>query len=290
MRTVLVFGGNSQLAQCLKRLENRFLELNMVFLSSKEADVSNSQVIESVVKKYVPHAIINCAAYTAVDQAESDSEKAKIINATSPGILAEVCKRYNSVLIHISTDFVFEGTKAFPLKESDDTIPLSVYGQSKLGGEEEIIKNMERFIILRTSWLYSEYGNNFAKTMLRLGSERESLGVVIDQIGTPTYAMDLAEVILKIVELNSSNYGVYHYSNEGVASWFDFAHAIFKIANLKIQLSPLSTAQFPTKATRPAFSVMDKSKIKEVFKLEIPHWQDSLERCLNVIKQNALNK
>lgn len=287
MKTVLVLGGNSQLAQCLKRSEERFPKLNMVFLSSTEADISNSQVIESVFKKYTPHAIINCAAYTAVDQAETELEKAKTINTIAPGILAKVCKKYNSVLIHISTDFVFEGTKPFPLKESDDTVPLSAYGQSKLDGEEEISENMERFFILRTSWLYSEYGNNFVKTMLRLGSERESLGVVIDQIGTPTYAMDLAEAILKIVELNSPSYGVYHYSNEGVASWFDFAHAIFKIANFKVQLSPLSTAQFPTKATRPAFSVMDKSKIKEEFKLEIPHWQDSLERCLDVIKQNS---
>jgi dTDP-4-dehydrorhamnose reductase len=288
MKTIIVFGGNSQLAQCIKNLEGRFPELNMVFLSSKEADVSNPQAIESIIQKYKPHTIINCAAYTAVDQAESESEEAKIINTESPGILAEVCKRHDSLLIHISTDFVFEGNKAFPLKESDDTIPLSVYGKTKLDGEKEIIKNMERYIILRTSWLYSEYGHNFAKTMLRLGKEKESLGVVVDQIGTPTYAMDLAETILKIVDLNSADYGIYHYSNEGVASWFDFAHAIFKFANLKVKLSPISTAQFPTKAIRPAFSVMDKSKIREVFKIEIPHWQDSLESCLKVIKQNEV--
>jgi dTDP-4-dehydrorhamnose reductase len=287
MRTVIVFGGNSQLAQCIKNLEDRFPKINMVFLSSKEADVSKLQVIESVFQKYKPHVIINCAAYTAVDLAESEVESATVINAKSPGYISAICNKYNTLLIHISTDFVFEGNKAFPLKESDDTVPLSIYGKTKLDGEKEIIKNMDQYIILRTSWLYSEYGHNFAKTMLRLGNEKDSLGVVADQIGTPTYAMDLAETILKIIDLNSSDYGVYHYSNEGVSSWYDFAHAIFKFAGLNVQLSPLSTAQFPTKAIRPAFSVMDKSKIKETFKFEIPHWQDSLESCLELITERS---
>ena len=283
MKSILVFGGNSQLAQCIKKLEASFPQFNIVFLSSKEADISKEKNIDSVFQEHRPDIAINCAAYTAVDQAEDAVEAAELINARSPIFLARVCQKHNTLLIHISTDFVFEGNKASPLNETDETNPLSVYGQSKLDGEKGIMENMERYIILRTSWLYSEYGHNFVKTMLRLGKERENLGVVVDQVGTPTYAVDLANTILHIADFNEWQYGLYHYSNEGVASWFDFAHAIFKFTNLKVNLSPLSTAQFPTKAVRPAFSVMDKSKIKEVFDLEIPHWQDSLENCLKVI-------
>jgi dTDP-4-dehydrorhamnose reductase len=208
----------------------------------------------------------------------------------SPGIIAVACEKYNSLLIHISTDFVFDGNKALPLKETDVTNPLSVYGRTKLNGEKKVMENVKRYIILRTSWLYSGYGHNFAKTMLRLGKERESLGVVVDQVGTPTYAMDLAGAILNIADLDTNDYGVYHYSNEGVASWFDFAHAIFRFSNLKVKVSPLLTDQFPTKAIRPAFSVMDKTKIKTVFDLEIPHWQDSLEACLRDIEQDERAK
>ena len=171
-----------------------------------------------------------------------------------------------------------------PLKETDATNPLSVYGRTKLDGEKEVMEKTKRYIILRTSWLYSGYGHNFVKTMLRLGKERESLGVVVDQIGTPTYAMDLAGAILNIAALDTNAYGIYHYSNEGVASWFDFAHAIFRFSNIKVSVSPLSTDQFPTKAIRPAFSFMDKTKIKATFGLDIPHWQDSLESCLRDIR------
>lgn len=286
MKTVIIFGGNSQLAQCIKHLEANFPQLTLVFLSSSDVDITNSQLIESAFCSYRPDVVVNCAAYTLVDQAEDEQDRAKLINTKSPGFIAEACEKYNSLLIHISTDFVFDGNKASPLKETDITNPLSVYGRTKLGGEKEVIEKMKRYIILRTSWLYSGYGHNFVKTMLRLGKERESLGVVADQVGTPTYAMDLADAILKIAELGTNEYGVYHYSNEGVASWFDFAHAIFRFSNLKVKVSPLSTDQFPTKATRPAFSVMDKAKIKAVFDLDIPHWQDSLESCLKDIEQD----
>lgn len=286
MRSVIVFGGNSQLAQCIKRLEAKFPQFTIVFLSSSEVDISKSQLIDSAFQSHRPDVVINCAAYTSVDQAEDEEGKAKLINSQSPGFIAEACKKYNSLLIHISTDFVFEGNKALPLKETDATNPLSVYGRTKLEGEKEISRKMERYIILRTSWLYSSYGHNFVKTMLRLGKERESLGVVADQIGTPTYAMDLAEAILNIADLDTPDYGIYHYSNEGVASWYDFAHVIFRFSNLKVKLSPLSTAQFPTKAVRPAFSVMDKIKIKTAYHLEIPHWQDSLENCLKDIEKD----
>lgn len=286
MKKVIVFGGNSQLAQCIKHLEANFPQFNLVFLSSRDVDISNSQQIESALQHYRPDVVINCAAYTLVDQAEDELERAKLINTASPGFLAEACEKYNSLLIHISTDFVFDGKKALPLKETDITNPLSVYGRTKLDGEKEVMKKMKRYIILRTSWLYSGYGHNFVKTMLRLGKERESLGVIVDQIGTPTYAMDLADAILKIAETDTNDYGVYHYSDEGVASWFDFAHAIFRFSDLKVRIFPLSTDQFPTKAIRPAFSVMDKTKIKAVFGFEIPHWQNSLETCLKNIERD----
>lgn len=289
MKTILVFGGNSQLAKCIKKLEANFPQFNIVFFSSSEADISNLQILESTFQCYRPDIVINCAAYTAVDLAESEKDRANLINAQSPLLLANTCKKNKALLIHISTDFVFEGNKAFPLKETDETAPLNVYGQSKLEGEKGIIENTDRYIILRTSWLYSEYGHNFVKTMLKLGKERESLGVVVDQIGTPTYAMDLANVILEISDSNKHSYGLYHYSNEGVASWFDFAHAIFKFAKLNVAVLPLSTAQFPTKAVRPAFSVMDKSKIKDTFHLKIPYWQDSLENCLKIIVKTEVN-
>lgn len=285
MKNILVLGGNSQLGRCIKSLTANTDNLNLFFLGSKEVDVRDSNQLELAFQEYQPDIIINCAAYTAVDQAEDEVEAATLLNGLSPGYIAEKCKKYNSKLIHISTDFVFSGTQSSALKEKDETLPLSVYGVSKLQGEQEIVSKMEKFFIIRTSWLYSGYGHNFLKTMLRLGKEKASLEVVGDQVGTPTYAMDLADVILAICLEDKESYGVYHYSNEGVASWYDFAHAIFKLAGLGIQVHPISTADFPTKAIRPAFSVLDKSKIKNVFSLEIPHWRDSLERCMVSMKE-----
>lgn len=285
MKKVLVLGGRGQLAQCIEKLDGSFPNLNMVYLSSKEADISDKQVMEAVFEQHAPFVVINCAAYTAVDLAEEEEEKAYRINAHGPGIVAQLCEKHACRLIHISTDFVFGGNIASPLQEDDVTRPLSVYGRTKLAGEKEIMKNTKDYIILRTSWLYSEFGGNFVKTMLRLGKEKESLGVVSDQIGTPTYAVDLAKVVLMLAEEADPKVGIYHYSNEGVASWYDFAHAVFKQAQLSIALRPLSSAQFPTKAVRPAFSVMDKRKIKCTFSIEIPHWQDSLEECLTTINQ-----
>lgn len=287
MKKVVVFGGNSQLAQCLKKVEDFFPTLEIIYFSSKNASIVDVEALTSVFDKHQPQIIINCGAYTAVDLAEDEIEEATRINTDGPRNLAQLCEKHGASLIHISTDFVFEGNHARALTENDETNPLSVYGKTKLDGESEIINNASRYIILRTSWLYSEFGNNFVKTMLRLGKERESLGVVADQLGTPTYAVDLAKVILSIASKEEPEYGVFHYSNEGVASWFDFAHAIFKIANLKLNLEPLSSSEFPTKAVRPAFSVLDKSKIKTQFSIQIPHWQDSLEDCLRNINQKT---
>ena len=283
MKKIVVFGGNSQLAQSIKKVKHSFPLLEVVFLSSEEASIVDVEALVSVFDKHKPQVIINCGAYTAVDLAEGEVEKATMVNADGPRNLAHLCEKSGATLVHISTDFVFDGHYARPLAESDQTNPISVYGKTKLAGEQEIINNASRYVILRTSWLYSEFGNNFVKTMLRLGKERESLGVVADQIGTPTYAVDLANAILTIASKEKLEYGVYHYSNEGVASWYDFAHAIFKIAKLTIDLKPLSSAEFPTKAVRPPFSVLDKSKIKDQFSIQIPHWQDSLEVCLKNI-------
>lgn len=278
MKRALVIGGNGQLGQCLKNADPGSLEL--ISLGSEEANILESSSIISVLDQYKPDVIINCAAYTAVDLAEDEPLKAAAVNAQGPELLAELCSRRGVMLIHISTDFVFGGSTPVPLVETDLTEPLGMYGKTKLQGEEGILKWGGKVVIIRTSWLYSEYGNNFVKTMLRLGKERERLEIVSDQIGTPTYAMDLAETIVDIASRPDQTYGVFHYSNEGVASWYDFACAIFRMTGLKVRVAPIRSSQFPTKATRPKFSVMDKSKIKEVYGLSIPHWVDSLEKCI----------
>lgn len=283
-KKVLVFGGNSQLAQCIKHLEHGFLNLDINYLSMSEGDIACLSSLELAFTSFQPNVVVNCAAYTAVDLAEDEVEKAIQVNSNGPGNLAKLSKKYDALLIHISTDFVFEGNKSIPLTEKDSTHPLNTYGKTKLDGEKNVVEKTERFYILRTSWLYSEFGNNFVKTMLRLGSEKSKLDVVNDQIGTPTYAVDLARIILKIAERTKFIYGVYHYSNEGVASWYDFAHSIFKLAKLKLELNPVSSKSYITKAVRPCFSVMDKNKIKAHLNIQIPHWQDSLEDCLTTLK------
>jgi len=219
---------------------------------------------------------INCAAYTAVDKAEIEVDKVFEINATGPKNLAVACREFDTILIQVSTDFVFDGEKDEPYSETDVAKPISVYGASKLQGEQEIIKTLETYFILRTSWLYSEHGTNFMKTMLKLAETRDEISVVSDQIGTPTYAGDLADVILKIIRSKTKNFGLYHYSNEGVASWYDFAKTIFEESSIEIKLSPIKTEAYPTPAKRPVFSVMDKTKIKSRLKVEIPFWSESL--------------
>jgi len=194
-----------------------------------------------------------------------------------------LCKQYGSTLIHTSTDFVFKGDKPVPLTEDDIAEPINVYGLTKLEGEKAVIESLEKYYTLRTSWLYSEYGNNFVKTMLKLGAERDELKIVADQVGTPTYAMDMAACILQIIFSNMTAYGTYHYSNEGVASWYDFAKAIFDISGTKVKTLPIKTSEYPTRAVRPAYSVMDKTKIKRAFNIEIPYWRDSLITCISKI-------
>lgn len=281
MKRAVVIGGNGQLGQCLKNADPFSLE--MVFLGSGEANILESSSLTAVFDTYQPDIIINCAAYTAVDLAEDEPLKAAAINAQGPELLAQLCLERDVSLIHISTDFVFGGSMAVPLTETDITEPVNMYGKTKLQGEEGILKWGGKVVIIRTSWLYSEYGNNFVKTMLRLGKERGRLQVVADQFGTPTYAMDLAEAIVGIADGAEMTYGVFHYSNEGAASWYDFACEIFRKSGLHVQVEPVSSSQFPTKAVRPKFSVMDKSKIKNTYGCTIHHWVDSLEKCMKKI-------
>jgi dTDP-4-dehydrorhamnose reductase len=281
MGNIVVFGASGQLGQCLKTVADTQGLTTIYFPPESEADILNKDVLKKVFDTYKPEWCINCAAYTAVDRAEDDVDLARKINKTGAENLSTFCLEYNSVLIHTSTDFIFKGDKATPLDEDDIAEPVSVYGLTKLEGELAVIEKLEKYFILRTSWLYSEYGNNFVKTMLKLGSERDELKIIADQVGTPTYAMDLAECILQIISVNSSDYGTYHYSNEGVASWYDFAKAIFDISGTKVKILPIKTSEYPTRAVRPAYSVMNKSKIKRVFNIEIPYWRDSLITCIS---------
>ena len=286
MMNVLVTGSNGQLASCIKDLAKQYDGLNFIYTDYKELDICDLNQVNTFFKsnKKIDYCI-NCAAYTAVDKAESDVEKAFEINANGAKNLAIACREFDAILIQISTDFVFDGEKKEPYTETDVAKPISVYGASKLQGEIEIKQTLETYFILRTSWLYSEHGTNFMKTMLRLAETRDEISVVSDQIGTPTYAGDLADVILKIISSKNTNFGLYHYSNEGVASWYDFAKAIFEASNLKIKLNAIKTEAYPTPAKRPVFSVMDKEKIKSVLEIVTLNWQDGLFRALNKNRQ-----
>jgi dTDP-4-dehydrorhamnose reductase len=283
---VLVTGANGQLGQALQSISGNYPEIDFVFCSSSDLDITKKESCETVFVKYKPDYCINAAAYTAVDKAESEPEKAQLINVKGAENLAEVCKEYDSILLHVSTDFVFDGSNKIAYKEEDTPNPTGVYGLTKLQGEKAIQETFEKYFIIRTSWVYSQFANNFMKTMLRLASERDSLSVVNDQIGTPTNAVDLAEALISIItqtyNLQPTTYnlfGIYNFSNEGQCSWYDFAKEIFEINNVNINLNPIPSTSFPTPAKRPAFSVLDKTKIKKVFQVEIKHWKESLKAC-----------
>ncbi len=282
MKNVLVTGGNGQLASCIKDVAKFIDGYSFLYVDIDELDITNFDEVSSFFDKDLSFCV-NCAAYTAVDKAETDIDIAEKVNIIGPRNLAKACEEKGVTFIQISTDFVFDGKQAKLYTEKDSVNPLSVYGESKLGGERATAILKEHFII-RTSWLYSEYGLNFLKTMLRLGDEREELSVVCDQIGTPTYAGDLAKIIVKIITEDSEDYGIYHYSNEGVASWYDFAKTIFDESGAQVKLLPINSEAYPTPAERPRFSTMDKSKIKEILKIEIPYWRDSLKDCLIKLK------
>jgi dTDP-4-dehydrorhamnose reductase len=275
---VLVTGANGQLGQALQSIAANHAEIQFHFYASADLNILDQSAIKATFKAINPDVCVNAAAYTAVDKAETETEKAFAVNVTGAKNVAEACKDFNAILIHISTDFVFDGNKTTPYSEEDLTAPQGVYGQTKLDGEKAIQDTFGNYFILRTSWVYSQFGNNFMKTMLRLAHERDSLGVVDDQIGTPTHAVDLAEAIAAIIESKSKNFGIYNFSNEGVTSWYGFAKKIFEINTVAIDLKPIATTAFPTPAKRPKYSVLDKSKIKSHFHLEINSWEEALEK------------
>ncbi len=280
MKTVLVTGGDGQLALCIKSEAKSTEGVKFIFKNSSELDITSKEKLDTFFSDNIIDYCINCAAYTAVDKAEDNIEKAFKINSEAVRNLAEICKKNKTVLIHISTDFVFDGNKKEAYKENDIPNPQSVYGKSKLKGEKEIISVLKEYFIIRTSWLYSEYGNNFMKTMLRLGNENSNLNVVEDQKGSPTYARDLAVLILKIIDNQSNKFGIYHYSNQGKTSWYGFAKEIFRLSNIHIDLKPISTKDYPTPAIRPRFSVLDTTKIQKTFSNTIPKWNESLEKAI----------
>jgi dTDP-4-dehydrorhamnose reductase len=275
---VLVTGAGGQLGQSMQFIAKNYPEISFHFYTSRNLNITDKGAIDAAFQNIRPDYCVNAAAYTAVDKAETEPEKAHAINVTGVRHLAETCKDFNTILIHISTDFVFDGHKKSPYTEIDPTNPQGVYAQTKLAGEQALQESYDRYFILRTSWVYSQFGNNFMKTMLRLSLERTELNVVNDQIGTPTHAVDLAGAIVKIIGSDSKLYGIYNFSNEGIASWYDFAKKIFEINNVVITLKPIPTSAFPTPAKRPAYSVLDKSKIRSIFGITINDWKTSLER------------
>ena len=287
---ILVTGANGQLGCEMRRL-GAVSPNNYIFTDVAELDITNADAVMYVAKHYSIDAIVNCAAYTNVDKAESDEAAAELINATAVGNLARAMKDVGGTLFHISTDYVFGSEGNTPRTEEMPLNPLGVYGRTKLHGEQAILESGCKALILRTAWLYSEFGNNFLKTMLRLTAEREQLNVVFDQVGTPTYAGDLALAIFSIIEAGvyEGNEGIYHFSNEGVCSWYDFAVEIAAVAgNTNCRINPCHSSEFTSPVTRPPYSVLDKTKIKNTFDIDIPHWRESMEYCIKRIK--ATNK
>ena len=281
---ILVTGTNGQVGSEIRELSSKY-EYKFFFTDRNSIDITCKDSIRDFCKINSINVIINCAAYTAVDKAEIDVENADIGNRKTVKKLSIVSQELNIKLIHISTDYVFDGRNFKPYCEEFQTNPQGVYGKTKLDGENEMRDiNPKNSIIIRTSWVYSSFGNNFVKTMLRLGKEKESLGVIFDQVGTPTYAKDLAKAILDIVpQINNDKVEIYNYSNEGVLSWYDFAKEIMKMAKLDCKINPIETFQYPTPAIRPHFSLLNKSKIKSTFNIEIPYWKDSLDECLKIM-------
>lgn len=281
---ILITGCNGQLGNEIKLLEKEYTQHTYFNTDVAELDITDADAIEKFVDENNIDGIINCAAYTAVDKAETDKETCTAINTVAPAYLAAAIEKRAGWLIHISTDYVFNGTKHTPYVENDTPCPESVYGNTKLAGELGVQKLCKRTMIIRTGWLYSTFGNNFVKTMLRLGREKETLGVIFDQIGTPTYAADLAKAIMTAVEKGITP-DVFHFSNEGVTSWYDFTLAIHRIAGIKgCHVKPLHTAEYPTPAMRPHYSVLDKTKIKQAYDIEIPHWETSLVKCIKLLE------
>ena len=280
MKNILITGANGQLGNEMRVLSAEYPEYSYFFTDVEELNICNEQAVMDYVEDHQIHVIVNCAAYTAVDKAEEDVELCTKLNADAVGYLAKAAEVFGAEFIQISTDYVFDGTAHTPYRETEPTCPNSVYGSTKLAGEQNALTLCTRSMVIRTAWLYSTFGNNFVKTMIRLGRERDSLGVIFDQVGTPTYARDLARAIFAAIRQGVTP-GIYHFSNEGVCSWYDFTKAIHRLAGITTcNVKPLHTSEYPTKAKRPHYSVLDKSKIKEVYHVEIPYWEASLKECI----------
>ena len=290
MKNILVTGAYGQLGNEVRILSANYPEYNFMFTDVDSLDITDKDELIDFVTGNDIRYIINCAAYTAVDKAEDDAELCEKINAAAVKNLGLAAAEAGAGIIHVSTDYVFDGTSCRPYSEDMPTKPCSVYGKTKLKGEKNLLKACPNAIIIRTAWLYSPFGNNFVKTMIKLGSERESLNVIFDQVGTPTYALDLADAILKAmdqtIDTDHEKGGVYHFSNEGVCSWYDFTIKIHEIAGIKTcKVNPIETKDYPTKAARPHYSVLNKSKIKQTFNITIPHWEESLKNCIKELSE-----
>ena len=285
---ILVTGANGQLGNEMQVLARENLQHTYFFTDVQELDICDEQAVYAYVSEHKINIIVNCAAYTAVDKAEDNVELCDKLNNIAPGYLARAAQANGAAMIQVSTDYVFDGTAHIPYTEEEPTCPASVYGSTKLAGEQNVMDHCEKAMVIRTAWLYSIYGNNFVKTMIRIGQERDSLGVIFDQIGTPTYANDLAQAIFAAINKGVVR-GIYHFSDEGVCSWYDFTVAIHRLAGIaSCKVKPLHTADYPAKAPRPHYSVLDKTKIKDTFGIEIPHWEESLKRCINQLRMETL--
>ena len=281
MKNILITGANGQLGNEMRILSAENSEYTYFFTDVAELDICDEQAVLDFVKANNIHVIVNCAAYTAVDNAEDNVELCTKLNADAVGYLAKAAEANGTEFIQISTDYVFDGTAHIPYQETEPTCPNSVYGSTKLAGEQNALSLCSRSMVIRTAWLYSTFGNNFVKTMIRLGKERDTLGVIFDQVGTPTYARDLARAIFAAIRQGVTP-GIYHFSNEGVCSWYDFTKAIHRLAGITTcSVKPLHTSEYPTKAKRPHYSVLDKTKIKNMYGIEIPYWEDSLKECIS---------
>ncbi|MBN2166256.1 MAG: dTDP-4-dehydrorhamnose reductase [Marinilabiliaceae bacterium] len=286
MHNILIIGSDGQLGHEIEKLSKNIAQFNFYFTTINDLDITNNNQVKTELQKRDYSIVVNCAAYTDVNKAESDTNIAYKVNAEALKIIGETTKKLNTRVIHVSTDYVFDGKSYLPYVETDNVNPQSAYGKTKLEGEKLLFKTNPNSIVIRTSWLYSSFGNNFLKTMLKLGNEKDTLNIVFDQIGTPTFAGDLAVCILQIIKKSIESTdkfipGIYHYSNEGVCSWYDFTQTIFNISNItNCKVYPIESKDYPTPAPRPHYSVLNKAKIKSTFNIEIPHWEKSLKKCL----------
>ena len=286
MTTILITGSNGQLGNEMQQAAVRFPDFNYIYTDVAELDICDKGALDAFVKANNVNVIVNCAAYTAVDKAEDDVELCYKINRDAVRNIAEVATENKVKVVHVSTDYVFDGTNYLPYTEDMPVCPATVYGKSKLEGEQALLENCKESVILRTAWLYSSFGNNFVKTMIKLGTERDSLGVIFDQVGTPTYAADLADAILQLLSNKTFVPGIYHFSDEGVCSWYDFTKTIHRMANITCDVKPIETKDYPARTPRPHFSVLNKGKIKSTYGISIPHWEVSLEKCIQLLQNS----